>query len=229
MWAACRQPRVLPGRRGAAHARAAFRFPAGGGGPLPSPWHRTHVLFCPPWQEEEGPLGLWLTYLLAGVGGTVASYLTSPHTHTISLGASGAVFGLFMVGCREWGRRASRKWVGCEPCVQRGAQARQSGASRRDGAGNAWSHACRCRNLGLALLSGPHPPAAPHAHPLPPSLPPPPTPHPAGVGNSQVQAQPEAAAGVRHPGTVCSAAGGEPGHRVRLAGHVRHRSSNLAL
>lgn len=48
-------------------------------------------------EEEEGALGLWLTYLLAGVGGTVASYLTSPHTHTISLGASGAVFGLFMV------------------------------------------------------------------------------------------------------------------------------------
>lgn len=48
-------------------------------------------------EEEEGAFGLWLTYLLAGVGGTVASYLTSPHTHTISLGASGAVFGLFMV------------------------------------------------------------------------------------------------------------------------------------
>ncbi|KAL4426803.1 hypothetical protein ABPG77_006589 [Micractinium sp. CCAP 211/92] len=48
-------------------------------------------------EEEEGALGLWLTYLLAGVGGTIASYLTSPHTHTISLGASGAVFGLFMV------------------------------------------------------------------------------------------------------------------------------------
>ncbi|PRW58478.1 Rhomboid protease [Chlorella sorokiniana] len=48
-------------------------------------------------EEEEGALGVWLTYLLAGVGGTLASYLTSPHTPTISLGASGAVFGLFMV------------------------------------------------------------------------------------------------------------------------------------
>lgn len=125
------------------------------------------MLFCPPWQEEEGPLGLWLTYLLAGVGGTVASYLTSPHTHTISLGASGAVFGLFMVGCREWGRGPSRMWVGCEPCVQRGAQARQSGASRRDGAGNAWSHACRCRNLGLLLLGPTHqqPHTLTHCHP----------------------------------------------------------------
>jgi hypothetical protein len=42
-------------------------------------------------EEEEGAFGLWLTYLVAGVGGTVASYLTSPHSHTISLGASGAV------------------------------------------------------------------------------------------------------------------------------------------
>jgi len=48
-------------------------------------------------EEEEGALGLWLTYLLAGVGGTLASYLTAPHTHTISLGASGGVFGLFLV------------------------------------------------------------------------------------------------------------------------------------
>lgn len=58
-------------------------------------------------QEEEGALGVWLTYLLAGVGGTVASYLTAPHTHTISLGASGAVFGLFMVRRRTWAGRGA--------------------------------------------------------------------------------------------------------------------------
>lgn len=52
-------------------------------------------------EEEEGALGLWLTYLLSGVGGTVASYLTAPHTHTISLGASGAVFGLFMASASQ--------------------------------------------------------------------------------------------------------------------------------
>lgn len=51
-------------------------------------------------EEEEGAFGLWATYLLAGVGGTVASYLSAPHSHTVSLGASGAVFGLFMVRAR---------------------------------------------------------------------------------------------------------------------------------
>ena len=55
------------------------------------------VIPPPAVEEEEGAFGVWLTYLLSGVGGTVASYLTSPHTHTISLGASGAVFGLFVV------------------------------------------------------------------------------------------------------------------------------------
>lgn len=48
-------------------------------------------------EEEEGALGVWATYLLAGVGGSIASYLSAPHTHTVSLGASGAVFGLFAV------------------------------------------------------------------------------------------------------------------------------------
>ncbi|GAB4817608.1 hypothetical protein N2152v2_004654 [Parachlorella kessleri] len=49
-------------------------------------------------EEEEGAFGVWATYLLCGLGGCVASYLTSPHTRTVSLGASAAVFGLFMVG-----------------------------------------------------------------------------------------------------------------------------------
>lgn len=66
-------------------------------------------------EEEEGALGVWLTYLLAGVGGTVASYLTSPHTHTISLGASGAVFGLFMVS--RW--RESSRGNGCSTGLPR--------------------------------------------------------------------------------------------------------------
>lgn len=49
-------------------------------------------------EEEEGTFGVWATYLLCGIGGNVASYLSSPHTRAISLGASSAVFGLFVVG-----------------------------------------------------------------------------------------------------------------------------------
>ena len=49
-------------------------------------------------EEEEGPLGLWLTYLVCGVSGNLASYLSSPGSASLSLGASSAVFGLFIVG-----------------------------------------------------------------------------------------------------------------------------------
>lgn len=49
-------------------------------------------------EEEEGWFGVWLTYLVCGVGGAVASYLTSMGQPVVSLGASGAIFGLFAVG-----------------------------------------------------------------------------------------------------------------------------------
>jgi membrane associated rhomboid family serine protease len=49
-------------------------------------------------EEEEGALGVWLTYLVCGVGGNLASYLTAPAVRAVSLGASSAVFGLFVVG-----------------------------------------------------------------------------------------------------------------------------------
>lgn len=59
-------------------------------------------------EEEEGPWGLWGFYLLTGCLASVASYLVLPKTvqalplgvskaATVSLGASGAVFGLFSV------------------------------------------------------------------------------------------------------------------------------------
>jgi membrane associated rhomboid family serine protease len=49
-------------------------------------------------EEEEGALGVWMTYLVCGAFGNVASWLSAPGAATISLGASGAVFGLFAVG-----------------------------------------------------------------------------------------------------------------------------------
>jgi len=52
-------------------------------------------------EEEEGALGVWASYLATGAGASLASYLLLPATthgaQVVSLGASGAVFGLFAV------------------------------------------------------------------------------------------------------------------------------------
>ncbi len=52
-------------------------------------------------EEEEGAFGVWLAYLLCGGGASLASFLLLPKVSAgaavVSLGASGAVFGLFAV------------------------------------------------------------------------------------------------------------------------------------
>lgn len=52
-------------------------------------------------EEEGGAVGVWLSYLTTGVGASVASVLLLPAlrggAHVVSLGASGAVFGLFVI------------------------------------------------------------------------------------------------------------------------------------
>lgn len=47
-------------------------------------------------EEEEGPGALWFTYIVCSVGASAASFFADPSA-TYSLGASGAVFGLFAV------------------------------------------------------------------------------------------------------------------------------------
>ena len=47
-------------------------------------------------EEEEGLVGVVLSYLVCGIGANVASVLLQPG-NIVSLGASGAVFGLFAV------------------------------------------------------------------------------------------------------------------------------------
>jgi membrane associated rhomboid family serine protease len=58
-------------------------------------------------EEEGGPWAVWLTYLACGLGGSVAAFLLTPAVKTagfmglakaatFTLGASGAVFGLFV-------------------------------------------------------------------------------------------------------------------------------------
>lgn len=52
-------------------------------------------------EEEGGALGVWLTYLVCAAGASAASLLLLPSAsggaQVVSLGASGAVFGLFAV------------------------------------------------------------------------------------------------------------------------------------
>ena len=58
-------------------------------------------------EEEEGAFGVWMSYLVTGIGANLASWLVLPKSAggvlgigaaaTVSLGASGAVFGLFAV------------------------------------------------------------------------------------------------------------------------------------
>ncbi|KAJ7551634.1 hypothetical protein O6H91_06G022300 [Diphasiastrum complanatum] len=48
-------------------------------------------------EEEGGSFGLWTTYIITGIGANIVSWLLLPPT-VVSVGASGAVFGLFTVG-----------------------------------------------------------------------------------------------------------------------------------
>ncbi|RAL38023.1 hypothetical protein DM860_000717 [Cuscuta australis] len=47
-------------------------------------------------EEEEGSLALWFSYLITGVGANIVSWLVLPR-NAVSIGASGAVFGLFAI------------------------------------------------------------------------------------------------------------------------------------
>ncbi|CAA6671604.1 unnamed protein product [Spirodela intermedia] len=47
-------------------------------------------------EEEEGNLGLWISYIVTGVGANLVSWLLLPRS-AVSMGASGAVFGLFTI------------------------------------------------------------------------------------------------------------------------------------
>ncbi|ONK80240.1 uncharacterized protein A4U43_C01F15450 [Asparagus officinalis] len=47
-------------------------------------------------EEEEGNFALWISYILTGAGANVVSWLVLPRA-AVSVGASGAVFGLFAI------------------------------------------------------------------------------------------------------------------------------------
>lgn len=47
-------------------------------------------------EEDEGGFALWLSYILTGAGANLVSWLVLPR-NAVSVGASGAVFGLFAI------------------------------------------------------------------------------------------------------------------------------------
>lgn len=47
-------------------------------------------------EEEEGNLALWVSYILTGAGANLVSWLVLSR-NAVSVGASGAVFGLFAI------------------------------------------------------------------------------------------------------------------------------------
>ncbi|KAL6985401.1 Rhomboid-like protein 11, chloroplastic [Sarracenia purpurea var. burkii] len=47
-------------------------------------------------EEEEGNFGLWLSYIVTGAGANLVSWVVLPR-NAVSVGASGAVFGLFAI------------------------------------------------------------------------------------------------------------------------------------
>lgn len=47
-------------------------------------------------EEEEGTFALWTSYILTGAGANLVSWLVLPR-NAVSVGASGAVFGLFAI------------------------------------------------------------------------------------------------------------------------------------
>ncbi|KAF5203701.1 Rhomboid-like protein 11 protein [Thalictrum thalictroides] len=47
-------------------------------------------------EEEEGNFALWTSYILTGAGANLVSWLVLPR-NSVSVGASGAVFGLFAI------------------------------------------------------------------------------------------------------------------------------------
>lgn len=54
--------------------------------------HKTGKLI----EEEEGNFALWLSYIFTGAGANIVSWLVLPR-NAVSVGASGAVFGLFAI------------------------------------------------------------------------------------------------------------------------------------
>ncbi|CAN1785200.1 Rhomboid-like protein 11, chloroplastic [Linum perenne] len=100
-------------------------------------------------EEEEGTFALWFSYILTGVGANLVSWLVLPR-NSVSVGASGAVFGLFAISVLvkltwDW-RKILEVLILGQFVVEKVMEAAQSSAAMSGGAGQGVNH--------IAHLSG---------------------------------------------------------------------------
>ncbi|KAI3992680.1 hypothetical protein MKX01_008002 [Papaver californicum] len=105
-------------------------------------------------EEEEGNFALWTSYILTGVGANLVSWLVLPR-NAVSLGASGAVFGLFAISvlvkmCWDW-RKILEVLILGQFVIEKVMEAAQA-STRMSGASSAMQSVNHIAHLSGALV-----------------------------------------------------------------------------
>ncbi|KAL4193973.1 hypothetical protein AMTRI_Chr05g56860 [Amborella trichopoda] len=106
-------------------------------------------------EEEEGSLALWISYLLTGAGANLVSLLILPR-NAVSLGASGAVFGLFAVSVLvkmswDW-RKILEVLILGQFVIKKVMEAAQASAGLSGAIGSGYSNINHIAHLSGALI-----------------------------------------------------------------------------
>ncbi|RZC81096.1 hypothetical protein C5167_043675 [Papaver somniferum] len=118
-----------------------------------------HLLFLLPLlgklvEEEEGNFALWTSYILTGLGANLVSWLVLPR-NAVSLGASGAVIGLFAISvlvkmCWDW-RKILEVLIPGQFVIEKVMEAAQA-STRMSGASSAMQSVNHIAHLPGALV-----------------------------------------------------------------------------
>ncbi|XP_026423606.1 rhomboid-like protein 11, chloroplastic [Papaver somniferum] len=105
-------------------------------------------------EEEEGNFALWTSYILTGLGANLVSWLVLPR-NAVSLGASGAVFGLFAISvlvkmCWDW-RKILEVLILGQFVIEKVMEAAQA-STRMSGASSAMQSVNHIAHLSGALV-----------------------------------------------------------------------------
>ncbi|CAN0907086.1 Rhomboid-like protein 11, chloroplastic [Linum grandiflorum] len=106
-------------------------------------------------EEEEGTFALWFSYILTGVGANLVSWLVLPR-NSVSVGASGAVFGLFAISVLvkltwDW-RKILEVLILGQFVVEKVMEAAQSSAAMSGSLGRAGQGVNHIAHLSGALI-----------------------------------------------------------------------------